>query len=269
MKLDVILSAYNNPIVLSKVLDGYLLQTDLDFNLIIADDGSADDILKVCEAYKEKGLRMFHVWHEDLGFRRAEILNKAIALSEADYIVLSDSDCIPHKKFVADHKYYAEKNRMVIGRRIDLKLGITGKIMAGNESVNFVNNSFKVLCYGILGRLKRAEFGFYFPEQVFNLINKKKRKALGANMGVWREDLLNVNGFDNDFVGYGVEEVDLEWRLNEIGIENKSVIGRAILAHLYHVERKIDNNKNFELFESRKLTGEYKVRNGILNYDNE
>lgn len=264
MKLEVIMSAYNNPRTLSIVLDGYLEQSDRDFYISVADDGSTAEVKSVCDAYRIKGLRITHIWHEDNGFRRAAIMNKAILNSKAEYIVMTDSDCIPHRCFIADHKEKAEINRLVIGRRVDLKQRITNNFILGILNATIVSSASFLIFHGLLGDLKRAEFGIRYPEFIANRINTKERAALGANMAAWKEDLLRVNGFDNDFVGYGLEESDLEQRLNKVGIINKSIIGRAILVHLHHPERNFSPDNAFLLLK-KKNEHTTTVRNGIYD----
>ncbi|MEZ6932475.1 glycosyltransferase [Aeromonas sp. S16(2024)] len=262
MKIEVIMSAYNNPVTLSIVLDGYLEQTDKDFCITVADDGSTAEVEDVCALYKKKGLLIKHVWHEDNGFRRSAIMNKAISESDAEYIIMTDSDCIPMKYFIADHRRYAEKGRLVVGRRVDLKKDLTDKFVFGDLAATAVNSNLFLMINGVMGRLKRAEFGIRFPLLISIIMSRKKRGALGANMAAWRTDLLAVNGFDNDFIGYGMEETDLEWRLNKVNVLNKTVIGRAVLVHLYHKERKGSPDSRV-IFENKIKAGIVKVRNGI------
>ena len=80
--IGVIISTYNNPAWLEKVLWGYLFQTHPADEIVIADDGSKEDTRRLIESFKDK-LPIKHVWHEDNGFQKSRILNSAILASES------------------------------------------------------------------------------------------------------------------------------------------------------------------------------------------
>lgn len=83
--VSVIISTYNNPKWLSKVLWGYSIQSHKKMELIIADDGSKDETLNLINTFKKHyPYRIIHLWHEDLGYRRQTILNKAIVEANGD-----------------------------------------------------------------------------------------------------------------------------------------------------------------------------------------
>ena len=119
MKISVIVSTYNAEEWLEKVLIGYSVQTYHDFELIIADDGSRPSTKELIDRYRENyPVPIRHLWHEDEGYRRQEILNVAIVEASHEYIIMTDGDCIPRKDFVEVHAKYAEKGR--ITEEIDL-----------------------------------------------------------------------------------------------------------------------------------------------------
>src|SRR5690242_7243799 len=104
MKVSVIISTYNAPEWLETVLWGYECQTNKNFEVVIADDGSGESTRQLIERMqKESSLSIIHVWHEDRGFQKSQILNKAIKASTTDYLIFSDGDCIPRKDFVEVH----------------------------------------------------------------------------------------------------------------------------------------------------------------------
>jgi len=125
----VILSVYGAERELRRVLEGYLRQTESDFSLALADDGSGAGVERLVREFSDRGLSIRHLWHEDRGFRKARILNRAIGSSEADYVILSDGDCIPCRRFVRDHIEWAEPGRFICGRRVLLGEELTGEIL--------------------------------------------------------------------------------------------------------------------------------------------
>ena len=125
MKAAIIVPTYNRPDALELVMRGYSLQDDLDFEMIVADDGSTEDTRALLGRLREQMPFQFsHVWQEDKGFRLAAVRNRAVATTQADYIIFTDGDCIPSRRFVSSHKQLAEQgyflaaNRMLLSQRL-------------------------------------------------------------------------------------------------------------------------------------------------------
>ncbi|WP_217987676.1 glycosyltransferase [Halomonas salipaludis] len=262
ISLEVVMAAYNDPEVLTLTLEGYRRQTDRNFSLCIADDGSEPEVAEVVARYRCLGLNIRHVWHEDRGFRKAQIVNRAIEGSRADYIVLTDSDCVPMRHFIADHRDWTRPGHMVAGRRVDTAEGLTARIKTGELSLASLEHPLWLLFQSLRGGLSRAEFGLHLPRWAARLWSRKSLALLGANMGVWREHLMAVNGFDSDFEGYGAEEVDLEWRLIGWGVKQRAMRGRGGLIHIHHHQRQADAYV-FHLLQHKQQAGEVVARNGI------
>ncbi|WP_418696878.1 glycosyltransferase [Bacteroides sp.] len=122
--VGIIISTYNNPAWLEKVLWGYLYQTHPADEIVIADDGSKEDTRLLIESFKSK-LPIKHVWHEDNGFQKSRILNSALIASQSDYLIFTDQDCIPRKDFIATHLEYAEKGYFLSGGYFKLPMSIS------------------------------------------------------------------------------------------------------------------------------------------------
>jgi glycosyltransferase involved in cell wall biosynthesis len=245
--VDIILSAYNQPEYLDLVLEGYCRQTDPDFGLIVADDGSTDEVRQVVLRHMES-LKLSHVWHEDSGFRRTVIMNKALKQTTADYVILSDGDCIPTRYFVEDHKKAADKGFYATGRRADLMAKPTEQLL--RRSIKRFDNITWLLPYLVERQVRHLEALFRPPAFIHRIWSMKKRGAIGANMAAWRQDLLSIGGFDESFLEYGMEETDLELRLQHHGVQCKSLMGRAALLHLYHAPRAMGQT-SVETFQKK------------------
>ena len=129
MQLSVIFTTYNSPLWLEKVLWGYQYQQFKNFEVIIADDGSTaetGDAIKKMQQQVDYPIR--HIWHEDKGFCKCRILNKAIVASASDYLVFSDADCIPRKDFLQAHHDHKEKNHFLSGGAIRLPMNLSEMI---------------------------------------------------------------------------------------------------------------------------------------------
>ena len=248
---EVIMAAYNNIDYTRTSLNGYARQSHRDFKILIADDGSNDSTSSLVDEFKNK-LNIRHIWHEDKGYRRALILNKGIATSTEDYIILVDNDCIPHRHFIRDHLICAKEKQCVTGRRINLCSDISQQLTDDISNIRSIENSLSLL--GLIAAKKVRDGGraFHLPLFLSNILSKKKRGLLGSNMAAWRQDLIDINGFDSSFTGYGAEETDLEWRLKANGIHIQSLINRAIQLHLYHEQQTRTNTNHQRIKEKKK-----------------
>src|SRR5262245_44929743 len=225
-QITLIMSTYNWPEALDKVFRGLQNQTTLPGEIIIADDGSREPTGQVIEAWKNRlPAPVNHVWHKDLGFRKTIILNQATAIARGDYVVFLDGDCVPDRRFIEDHTDLAEKGFWVQGRRCFVK----------ESSVNsFELHKANRLVWLLTGRIGGGFKAFRFPRPVVYR-DTEQRGILGCNMGFWREDLMAVNGLDEEYFGWGVgEDSDLGSRLYHLGRPRKLVYGRAIIFHLNH-----------------------------------
>jgi glycosyltransferase involved in cell wall biosynthesis len=244
ISIDVILAAYNEPEFTSVTLEAYSRQTDRNFKILLADDGSKDPIRQLILSYQKK-LNIEHFFQEDKGFRKAKILNRAAYSSNADYLVFSDNDCVPSKYFIEDHKMAAEPGRFVSGRRIDGQSNAINQTFLqplGDKDMPFERMSW-LIWHSLMKNIKYAEVAFRVPYWLHLLWSKREKPLLGANFGIWRSDFIKVGGFDETFTNYGGEEVDLEKRLLEQGIaKRKSLLGRGYIFHFYHASRA-DNKR--------------------------
>jgi len=230
--LGLVVNTYNAPEKLDAVFRWLAAGSEPPDELIIADDGSTGDTLSLIESWRHKMplWRLKHVWQEDQGYRRARILNLAIAASGADYLVVIDGDCLPFKRFVADHRALAERGAFVQGRRCFVPMDLVPKLLSGQTSLGKL-----FACGWLRGKFKAVRW----PTPVVKR-GRALHGILGCNLGLWRDDLIAVNGFDESFEGWGAEDSDLAARLYHHGLERKFVYGRAQLAHLDHEELSRD-----------------------------
>ena len=255
VKTSVIAAFYNNIRYLKLVLAGFERQTEKDFELIIADDGSdeqvVDELEKISPTYS---FRIKHVWHPDIGFRKNKILNQAILVSDSEYLIFIDADCVPHFKFVEEHLKEREKNKVLTGRRVNLSQKLTNMLSEEKIRNSFLeSNNLSMLKDALFGESNYVEKGFYFQNRFLrNLFNKKTRGLLGCNFSLYKKDMLDINGFDERYEAPSIgEDSDVQYRLELNGIKVKSVNHIAIQYHLYH---KLQDRLqvNLDLFEDVK-----------------
>jgi glycosyltransferase involved in cell wall biosynthesis len=226
MKLSLIIAAYNQRDSLEKIFQALAQQTRLPDEIIIADDGSADGTAELIATWSKKiSAPLHHVWHPDEGFRKLIILNRAVAAATGEYLVFTDGDCVPHRKFIADHRALAEEGFFVQGRRCFVREPFVAKFIPGQTPL---------WLWALQGKVSRPHKSFRLPVPLV-LRNQKQRGIIGCNMAFWRADVVAVNGFDENYVGRGMgADSDLGSRLYNLGRQRKFVYGRALVFHLDH-----------------------------------
>jgi glycosyltransferase involved in cell wall biosynthesis len=259
LKPSVVVTTYNNPGAIKRVLEGLAYQVAMPFEVIVADDGSGDETAEVVNGFmKTSPFSLLHVWHEDRGFRAAGIRNKAILRSTGDYIVFLDGDCIPNRYFVSDHMRLAEKGTFLQGKRV-----IVGKQASGYITSSSVNSCASLTWLALSGQISNKRHVIRMPV-LFALKNRKMRGIKTCNMGVYREDVLAVNGFNESFVGWGREDSEFAARLYKYGLMRKEHSYMAICYHLWHPENPREHlARNDELLKNAIAQDDYRCTEGI------
>lgn len=235
MKISVVVSTYNAEEWLEKVLIGYSVQTFKDFELIVADDGSKPSTKVLIDSYAANyPVPIRHLWHEDLGYRRQEILNIAIVEASHDYILMTDGDCIPRKDFLEIHAKYAEKGRFLSGGYCKLSMKLSEKISSDDivsgkcfdlewlkniDKLN-ISNTLKIGANDLSGTV----LDFFSPTiPSFN----------NCNSSGFKTDMIAINGYD-ERMKYGGPDREFGERLENYGVKGKQIRHKAIVLHLDH-----------------------------------
>jgi glycosyltransferase involved in cell wall biosynthesis len=226
VSVSLVISTFNQPKALEKVFAGLPLQTRQPQEILISDDGSDDMTRELVNFFAASSpVPVKHIWHPHDGFRKTTILNKTVAAATGSYLIFTDGDCVPHPKFVADHAALAEKGCWVQGRRCFVREEFVPEFEAG-----------KIPAWGwmLAGKISGAAKGMRWPISIIRR-DTRQRGIIGCNMAFWREDIVAVNGFDEDYTGWGTgEDSDIGTRLYHLGRRRKFVYGRAITFHLNH-----------------------------------
>jgi glycosyltransferase involved in cell wall biosynthesis len=262
LRLSVIVTTYNNPSYLKKVLDGFFIQKRMPDEVIIADDGSGKDTQQLVEKFTKKApFPVLHVWQEDRGFRAAKIRNKAISVVHGDYIILLDGDCIINRHFIADHAHLAEKGYFIQGKRILVKKGAVSSFDCYHA------NSFPMLLKMVMaGDIANSHHLIRLP-YYSGFKNNKLKGIKSCNMSFFRSDIIAVNGFNEDFEGWGNEDSELACRFFKYGLTKKVHLFMAVCFHLWHKTNKQVGNSNRQLLLQTAASTGYYCRNGLSKKD--
>ena len=263
VKISLIIPVYKKIDFLDRVLDSIKHQVYKNFEVIITED---DNSLKVKEYLNKKikslNYKLIHKSQEDLGYRRNTALNKGVLVSSGELIVVIDGDCMIHKKFLYEYAKNFSKGDLFTGRRVDLGKLFSEKIIKQKKSRI---NLLELLLSD--SRKKKIICGVYFPW----LNIKRNSRILGSNFGITKKILLKINGFDENYIGYGLEDVDLEKRVLFAGGTLVSMKQKAIQYHLFHPEPQGDTSLyeyNRKLLEKTVKNQKWFCENGINKYTN-
>lgn len=234
-KLSVIITTYNKPEYLIKVLHGFSVQTNPNFEIVIADDGSTADTAAQINWFRDNTeLDIRHVWHEDQGFRKCAILNKAIVASKYDYLLFTDDDCVPRNDFVGVHLKNAKNGFFLSGGYVKLCKEVTDQVTANDIISQDVFDADWLLERGQPAKFKLSKLsrstGY---TDLLNRFTTAKATWNGHNVSGFKDDIIRANGYNED-MNYGGLDRELGERLVNWGIKGKQMRYKAVCVHLDH-----------------------------------
>jgi glycosyltransferase involved in cell wall biosynthesis len=269
MNLSVIVTTYNRPDALACVLMSLAGQNLPPSEILVADDGSAAATAACVRDWQQRlPCPLHHVWQPDDGFRAAMARNRAAAQASGDYLVFIDGDCMVFPDFTERHRALAESGWFVAGNRLLLDAELTRSTLHGEaDPVSWP--AWRWLVARGQGRVNRLAPLLRLPGGSWRKHRAGQwRGVRTCNLGLWRRDLLSVNGFDESFAGWGHEDADLAVRLIRSGVKRKDGQFSVPVLHLWHQEnpRALEGENYARLMAT--LNGERDTRSpqGIDQY---
>ncbi len=244
-RISLVVAVYNKPEFLRFLFAALGRQSFREFEVIIADDGSGPEVGDVvAEAKRAYPYPIEHLWHSDRGWRKNIMLNKAIRASRAEWIVVTDGDCLPSRHFLLDHWTEREDKRALLGRRVETSERWARSLTLERvRSGAFERYGVAEWMDGLRGRSLRVEDGIRIPSRVLRaVLLRNVRGMLGCNFSVAKRDLEAINGFDEEYDGPGCgEDSDVQYRLSLIGVTGKSMRNLAIQYHIWHPRQPVSD----------------------------
>jgi glycosyltransferase involved in cell wall biosynthesis len=269
MKIALVVTTYNRPDALAAVLDACLAQHDRDFEIVVADDGSGPETAATVAAYQGRTeIEIGHIRQEDRGFRAGAVRNRALALTTADYVIFTDGDCLPFQGFIAGHRRLAGQGWFVAGNRILIGESLSRRILAEHLPVHAwpIGRWFQTFLKGEINRILPLLF-LPIPGWLRKLPARRWQGVMTCNLAAWRQDLLAVNGFDEGYQGWGLEDSDLSIRLLHAGLRRKSARFAAPVVHLWHPENDRETlAENRRRLDALLCSREIRARQGVDRY---
>ncbi|HEY8278271.1 MAG TPA: glycosyltransferase family 2 protein [Bdellovibrionota bacterium] len=270
-KASLVLATYQWPEALALVLSGLVIQSEKQFELLIADDGSDARTKETIRLYQQRvSFPIRHFWQENKGFRKSRILNEAIRAAQGDTLIFLDGDCVPHCEYVAQHLALQSKGHYVAGRRVDLSKKFTETLNPTRVEMGALSGGFDSGIFDLwLDSLRRdGSKPFHRAYMVHNSAIRrlcgldKVDDMKGCNFSVSREAMLAIDGFDQSYEGYGREDTDVELRLQNLGLKIRSAKNLCLQFHLWHEPRAF-TPANESLLDEVKNTKRVKALRGL------
>jgi glycosyltransferase involved in cell wall biosynthesis len=235
--VSVVITTYNRSDALLAVLAGLGRQTDTNFEVVVADDGSrAEHQAAILQSPLARALRVTHVWHPDVGFTASRVRNLGVSACAGSYIVFLDGDCVPEVDFIAQHRRLARTGFFVNGSRVLLSAKFTREVLAGTELISG-RSIWYWLAQRLRARASKLTGLIRLPDMRWRNAKKFSWKGIrSCNLGCWRTDFERVRGFDESFVGWGHEDADFVLRLHNSGVARKNGFCATEVYHLWHKE---------------------------------
>lgn len=263
---SIIVTTYNWPKALKLVLLSLNNQTESNFEVIIADDGSNDETVEMIQGLSSELNYLFkHIWQEDTGFRAARSRNKAVLASEGDYLIFLDGDCIVRPDFVHQHLRLRQKGWLIRGNRVKLSNRYTIKLL-DSGTIYELTDTIKLLKHWVKREVKRFLPLARIPIGPIRKLKKKQWKGVKTcNLSLYRNDFVAVNGFNESFEGWGHEDADLAIRLIRNNVYRIEGTYATTVFHCYHNEQdRVNEEKNRQMLE-QSYQGEIKPKKGLYS----
>jgi len=254
------ITTYNTPDYLDLTLKSVLAQSVLPQEVIVADDGSGESTQLLVEKYKTLfPIPLLHCWHPDEGFRVAKIRNKAILTSQCEYLIFIDGDMVLHPHFIRDHLNNAKFQHFIQGSRVLVSKKISEQRLRSKD-IHFhffskgVINRANTLSIPLLSQIITPFYGA-----------KDHTGVRSCNLSFWRQDAMAINGFNEDFEGWGREDSEFVVRLLNSGIKRQNLKLGGAGFHIWHHENsKQMLHKNQALLDEALLERKKWCNNGLV-----
>lgn len=268
MRIAIVITTYNRPDALAAVLNGYFAQESPDFELLIADDGSTEETRRLIKDYARRApFPLRHVWQEDRGFRPAAARNRALAATNAEYVIFSDGDCVPPPRFVSRHRALAEHGFFLSANRVLLSERFTHEVLERKLPIHAWGAGRWFLAW-LRRDVNRVLPLLELPDWEFRKRSPQRWEGVKTcNLSAWRADLMRVNGLDESYTGWGLEDSDLVIRLLHADVKHKSARFAAPVFHLWHEEQDRGRfAENQRLLDERLASPRIEALIGVNQY---
>jgi len=265
----VIVSVYKDTQSLAVVLDALAHQSVMGFEIIVSEDGCSKEMGQFLSALEAP--EVIHLSQEDVGWRKNRALNNAIRKARGDYVVFLDGDCVPNRMFVEAHQRLALAGHYLLGRRVFLGPAYSARAKDTPGYLQDLQNAYLLKGWSLhRDGVRHFEDGITLPIHRFThalaTVVRGVPNIVGCHFSCFKDDLLAINGFDEDYQSPGAgEDEDLVWRFEALGLRPRSCRNFANVFHLDHAKRTSAevSSQNREMMLQKARVGQFRCPNGI------
>lgn len=229
--IALLVSTFQRPGHLRRALASIAAQRDVDgrMELVVTDDGSTDETPQIVADFAASVRFPVHfTTHPHTTFRLSRCRNEGAAATTAPYLLFLDGDCVLPSDHVRVHLERRRPGVVMAGDSVRLDQTTSARITADVISAGGFEQWGPPEEWRRLGRLDRRSRLYRW------LRHPTKPKLIGNNVGIWRADFARVNGYDENFQGWGCEDDDLRLRLRKSGVVIESILRWTQGLHLWH-----------------------------------
>ena len=254
-RISLLISTYERPDALATVLRSVARQTLKPHQVVVGDDGSGPETAKVVRDAAQS-MNVIHRWLPHEGFQLARMRNYAAAVATGDYLVIIDDDILLHPEFIADHAAAAREGFFAQGSRALLGEKASAEALAADKYWP----AFATPAVGNRKNLIRSPF----LSRLFAGAVEGLRGIRTCNFALWRRDYERVNGFNEDFTGWGREDSEFCSRLFKSGVRRRNLRFAALACHLHHPPRSREGlDKNDALLAESIARDGFRCERGL------
>ncbi len=230
-EIAILVSSFERPAHIRRVLASIAAQRGVtgSFEVVVTDDGSRDETPRLVRQFAASAtFPVRFVTHPHDGFHIARCRNEGVQASSAPYLLFLDGDCMIPPDHLRAHLDCRREGYALAGYPIYLNQSISEQITpAQAKNCGYLRH---------VSTFQKLEMRWrHLRAQLYTLANSPTRpKLLGGNLGISRADYKRINGYDENFHGWGCEDDDLRMRLVSSGIRVASIAWWTHTYHLWH-----------------------------------
>jgi len=233
MKTSVVICFYEQVDFLSACLDALRSAWGEIHEAVVADDGSSEEVVdRVRRLVARYPFPVVHAWHPRKGPRRAATRNNGIRYASGDYLVFIDADFVVLPGAVRRHVDAARPGCFAAGRCKHTTPELARRILTEGVSSGLLEDVYRDLPDEPIDKEHRRFVRYAFLRRLG--LADPRRLTFGGHFSAFRKDIVAVNGYDENYVGWGAEDQDLAFRMVRAGFLGTSVIRTARVLHLWH-----------------------------------
>jgi glycosyltransferase involved in cell wall biosynthesis len=258
IKTSVIITVYNRSHLLRKALLSLKNQSVTPDELILSDDGSEEDIAAdIQDIVKDFQFPVKFVKQENKGFRLAKCRNNGVRNSSGEFLVFIDQDIIQTNNLLEEYIINRKEKRFLTSERIVLSEEQSEKITEQKIADNYYDDIIEKTQKERVAKQYKKDKTYYRLQKLgFN----NKPDLRGFYHAINRNDYIEVNGYDEKYIGWGGEDDDIRRRLNKIGVMGYNPLRIGYPIHLYHSPFQVDKER---INEEYHLTRKKEINNGF------